>query len=162
MPLNYLKHLPPILDFEASSLSDCSYPISAGLIVSGQIFHWLIKPKPEWVDWSLASQAIHGLKRSHLIEHGMDTQHVYEELNCALTGFDAVYSDNPYWEFRWLSQLGKFNIEIKDVELLIPPAHKNSWKTTFEQQFQKHNLVQHRADHDALALALSIEHLRND
>lgn len=49
-PVSYLKYIPPILDFEASSLFDCSYPISAGLIVNGQKYHWLIKPKPEWVD----------------------------------------------------------------------------------------------------------------
>jgi len=55
--------LPPILDFEASSLSDTSYPISAGLAIDDQAYYWIIKPEPEWIDWSLESQAVHGLKR---------------------------------------------------------------------------------------------------
>jgi hypothetical protein len=162
IPVSNLKHIPPILDFEASSLSDCSYPISAGLIVNGQIHHWLIKPKPEWIDWSLESQAIHGMKRSYLIETGLDVDHVYDEMNRTLAGFDVVYSDNPSWESRWLSHLGRFNVEIKDIQQLIPSHHKGLWKTIFEQQFQKHLLVHHRADHDALALALTIQHTQNN
>lgn len=162
IPINDLKHIPPILDFEASSLSDCSYPISVGLIVNGQIHHWLIKPKPEWIDWSLASQAIHGMKRSYLIENGLEVQRVYDEIMQALVGYDAVYSDNPYWESRWLSQIGSFDVEIKDIQRLIPSHHKESWKTIFEQQFQKHFLMPHRADHDALALALTYHHTQNN
>jgi hypothetical protein len=162
IPVDYLKHIPPILDFEASSLSDCSYPISAGLIVNGQIHYWLIKPKPEWIDWSLASQAIHGMKRSYVIENGFDVQRVYEEMIRALAGFEVVYSDNPYWESRWLTQLGHFGLEVKDIQQLIPSHHKDSWKTVFEQQFQKHLLVHHRADHDALALALTLHHTQNN
>lgn len=162
IPVSYLKHIPPILDFEASSLSDCGYPISTGLVVSGQIHHWLIKPKPEWIDWSLASQAIHGMKRSYLIENGLDVQLVYDEMKRVLAGFDVIYSDNPYWESRWLSQLGRFDVEVKDIQQLIPCHHKDSWKTIFEQQFQKHLLVRHRADHDALALAFTAGHTQNN
>lgn len=161
IPTTHLKHLPPILDFEASSLSDCSYPISAGLVINGQIYHWLIKPKPEWIDWSLASQSIHGIKHSHLIENGQDTQHVCEEINHVLAGFEVVYSDNAYWESRWLTQLGSFSLEIKDVQQLIPCHHKDTWKSIFEQQFNEHNLVRHRADHDALALALTVQLTQN-
>ena len=158
--VSYLKHIPPILDFEASSLSDCSYPISAGLIVGGRIHHWLIRPKPEWIDWSLESQAIHGMKRSFLIENGLDVKHVYNEMNHALAGFDVVYSDNPDWESRWLSQLGHFDVEVKDVSQLIPHHYKSSWKAIFEQQFKEHLLERHRADHDALALALTLQHIQ--
>ena len=40
-----LVDVPPILDFEASSLSDNSYPISAGLVIGGYVHYWVIKPK---------------------------------------------------------------------------------------------------------------------
>ena len=59
--------LPPILDFEASSLSDGSYPITAGLVTNGQIKYWIIKPQPDWIDWSLASQS--SLMSSHQSSH---------------------------------------------------------------------------------------------
>jgi len=159
--INYLQTIPPVLDFEASSLSDCSYPISAGLCVAGTLQYWLIKPRPDWIDWSLASQAIHGLKRSYIEEYGVDADQVYAEMKMMLSRFDVIYSDNPYWERRWLSHLGDFNVEIHDIQDLIPQQNKESWKETLEEQFQINNLTHHRADHDALALSLAVYKLQN-
>ena len=85
------------------------------------------------------------MKRSYLIENGLDVLRVYEEMIHALAGFEVVYSDNPYWESRWLAQLGRFGLEIEDIRQLIPSYYKDSWKTIFAQQFQKHLLVHHRA-----------------
>lgn len=63
--------LPPVLDFEASSLSDGGYPITEGLVINGELRYWAIKPELEWIDWYLASEAIHGIKRSELIDAGI-------------------------------------------------------------------------------------------
>lgn len=93
-----MKALPPILDFEASSLSDTSYPISAGLVVAGHVYYWFIKPEPDWIDWSLQSQAIHGLKRSFIEEHGIPAHQVYAEMIDRLIGHHVIYSDAPEWE----------------------------------------------------------------
>lgn len=81
-----LIYLPPILDFKASSLSDVSYPISAGLIVSGHVYYWIIKPEPDWIDWSLQSQAMHGLKRSYIEDHGVPVHQVCIEMTAILGG----------------------------------------------------------------------------
>ncbi len=159
--IDYLQHIPPILDFEASSLSDCSYPISAGLHVAGHLHYWIIKPREDWIDWSLASQAIHGLKRSHLTDRGIDISQVDRQMRDVLSDINIVYSDNPYWETIWLSRIGQFNLEIRDVRELIPAFDRKYWKLSLEKQFRTHNLTHHRADHDALALALTVYELQN-
>jgi len=67
-----LNNIPHILDFEASCLS-----------ISSQIHHWVIKPKSEKIDLSLTCRAIHGMKRSNLIEK-IGSQNVYNKMNHAL------------------------------------------------------------------------------
>lgn len=154
-----LRDIPPVLDFEASSLSDTSYPITVGLVVKGIIHYWIIKPKPDWVDWSLASQAIHGIKRSYLIDHGIEQDEVLREIHEALRGITTTYSDNPYWERRWLSQLGELDVEVQDIKELVPTELHAEWKDVMQAQFKIYNLMPHRADHDALAISLALKSL---
>lgn len=151
--------LPPILDFEASSLSDTSYPISAGLVVAGQVYYWIIKPEPDWIDWSLQSQAIHGLKRSFLEEHGVPAHQVYVEITEKLNGYQVIYSDAPAWEGLWLQRLGAFNIRIADIGELIGNDQRDGFSSELAKTFANNKLTQHRADHDALAMALTVEKL---
>lgn len=154
--------LPPILDFEASSLSDGSYPITAGLVIQGKVHHWVIKPQPDWVDWSLASQAVHGIKRSELMDFGMPADEVYAQIGELLNGVPIIYSDNPYWESRWLRCLGKFDCEIQDIRELIPVATRQEWPMSLGQTFEVSKLIRHRADHDAYAMYLTVLRLSSD
>jgi hypothetical protein len=152
-----MTELPPILDFEASSLSDTSYPISAGLVVSGHVYYWIIKPQPDWVDWSLQSQAIHGLKRSFIEEHGVPARQVYAEMIDKLVGHKVIYSDAPEWENLWLRRLGVFNLRVADIGELIGNYQRDGFSRELITTFASKNLTQHRADHDALAIALTIQ-----
>lgn len=151
-----LTDIPPILDFEASSLSDTSYPISAGLLYGGKIYYWLIKPQTDWIDWSLASQAIHGIKRSTLLDTGCEANQVSQELQTILMQEPVIYSDNPYWEQKWLNCLGQFSQEIRDIHTLIPTCEPVTVKAVRVGFFEELQLTPHRADHDALALGLTI------
>ncbi len=152
----YLTDVPPILDFEASSLSDCSYPISAGLVVHGRIHYWLIKPESDWIDWDTQSQAIHGLSRFFIEKNGISPRQVFKELSLILAEEKIIYSDNPDCEKLWLSRLGKLDVEIKDVRSLLAPMHQNAFKPQLKNTFKQYDLIQHRADHDALALAITL------
>jgi len=153
-----LVHLPPILDFEASSLSDTSYPISAGLIVEGKVYYWIIKPKPDWIDWSLQSQAIHGLKRSYIEVHGLPADQVFSEISELLTGHNIIYSDAPDWESMWLSRLGKLNTKIDSIFNLIK-MNKKTFSNELLSNFKSHHLIQHRADHDVIAIAFTVKNI---
>jgi len=154
-----MTELPPIIDFEASSLSDTSYPISAGLVVCGQVYYWIIKPEPDWIDWSLPSQAIHGLKRSYIEEHGVPIHQVYAEMMDKLVGYGVIYSDAPEWESLWLRRLGPFHFRVADIGELIGKKQREGFSGELAKTFTTHKLTQHRADHDALAISLTVKKL---
>lgn len=99
------------LDFEASSLSDNSWPIEMGWALVGsdglvESDGCLIRPAADWSlgDWSLESAAIHGIDLDDVISGGIDAVTAYRKLYGALSG-SLVYSDAPKYEARWLERL---------------------------------------------------------
>lgn len=148
-----LKDLPPILDFEASSLVEGeSYPISAGLVVAGQVHYWIIQPEPHWTTWDKDAQAAHGLSREYIVANGIPRQQVYQELTKALAKHEAVYSDNPYWEYYWLECLGPLNTKVESIISLL----ETSTPKFFKQRnitMQQHGLQNHHAADDAVSIA---------
>ncbi|WP_415906923.1 hypothetical protein ACMXYX_17800 (plasmid) [Neptuniibacter sp. QD72_48] len=63
------------IDFEASSLSTESYPISVGLheVFSGDEGYCIISPASvlEWTEWSYEAQKIHKLAKPYIEEDGV-------------------------------------------------------------------------------------------
>lgn len=98
-----------ILDFEASSLSQESWPIEVGLswIANSRVQTWssLIRPDPAWDvgDWSQQSAEVHGIPLSDL-ENAPSAAEVVEAFLNALEGRKLV-SDAPEFEARWLDRL---------------------------------------------------------
>lgn len=95
------------LDCEASSLHHDSHPIEVGWCGEDGVGEaHLIRPAPGWDDWSPASQALHGLSREHLREHGRPhdevAARVLEVLGAPGVG---VVSDAPEHDRRWLGEL---------------------------------------------------------
>ena len=98
-----------ILDFEASSLSEESWPIEIGLswLEHGEVRTWssLIRPAPDWAidDWSPQSASVHGISLSELMDAPSATE-VAETLFRVIGGRRLV-SDAPEFETRWLDRL---------------------------------------------------------
>jgi DNA polymerase III subunit epsilon len=98
-----------ILDFEASSLSQESWPIEVGLswIANGHVQTWssLIRPDPAWDlgDWSPQSAEVHGIHLSKL-EDAPSAAEVAEAFMDVI-GRRRLASDAPEFEGRWLSRL---------------------------------------------------------
>lgn len=93
------------LDFEASSLAKESYPIEvAWVFEDGRAASFLIKPAPDWTDWSLEAQQIHGLSRSKLESEGVAVEAVAHEMLAALAGHE-LFASAPSWDGKWLSVL---------------------------------------------------------
>lgn len=98
-----------ILDFEASSLSEASWPIEIGLswLEHGEVRTWssLIRPAPDWAidDWSPQSASVHGISLSELMDAPSVTE-VAEAFFKILEGRRLV-SDAPEFETRWLDRL---------------------------------------------------------
>ena len=93
------------LDFEASSLSDDSYPVEVGWIFEdGRSESHVIRPAPAWTDWDLAAEAIHGIPRDQLLAEGAVPREVASRLIDQLTGH-SLYATAPSWDGKWLSVL---------------------------------------------------------
>lgn len=97
------------LDFEASSLSQESWPIEVGLswLQGGEVRTWssLIRPAPDWEisDWSAQSADVHGI--------ALETLFDAPAASAVMNGFfdylagKALVSDAPEFEARWLVRL---------------------------------------------------------
>lgn len=104
-------------DFEASSLSEDSFPISFGYcssLMSGQVY---ISPEVDWTDWSIESQKIHGITKDFLDEHGIPASLVVHRLNSQFFG-RVLVCDRPYMDKMWLDKLCSSAKVIPAFELI--------------------------------------------
>ncbi len=148
-----LINVPPTLDFEASSLNrESSYPISVGIVSGGKTFYRLIKPKPEWTEWSTRSEKIHGLTRDEIVAIGSPVEQVVSDITGFLQGQSTVYSDCPEWEAVWARKLG-LNIKFRDVRSLITPSNEARLSEVVAGCIKTKNLKPHNALDDALMLS---------
>ena len=155
-------NVPPILDFEASSLNAFwSYPISVGLVLGGRSYYWEIAPKAEWTDWSEHSEKIHGLSLSYLQQNGQPAEEVCQQVQEVIGSNKIIYSDQPDWERLWAKALGLKNIEIRDVHSLIAPHQESALADTVAHFLESGDLQAHNAKDDAIAIALAVNYLRN-
>lgn len=93
------------LDFEASSLSKKSVPVEvAWVFEDGSSRSFLIKPAPDWTDWSPDAEKIHRISRELLLAEGAPVEEVAKEMTDALSGH-ALYASAPSWDGKWLSVL---------------------------------------------------------
>ena len=98
-----------VIDVEASSLSDESYPIEAAwLSLDGESDSFMINPESVggWDDWSIESESIHGIERSELVDFGISAFDAASRLNSMLTGC-LVISDYAGSDGFWLHRLFK-------------------------------------------------------
>jgi hypothetical protein len=93
------------LDFEASSLSDDSYPIEvAWVFEDGASETHLIRPAPSWTDWDPQAAATHGYSRAALLADGEPNDAVARRLVERLAGH-VLFASAPSWDGKWLSVL---------------------------------------------------------
>jgi hypothetical protein len=93
------------LDFEASSLSNNSYPIEVAWVFQDGTFEThLIRPAPTWLDWDERAALTHGYSRDDLFAAGEAHDAVARRLVEALTGH-ALFASAPSWDGKWLSVL---------------------------------------------------------
>ncbi|SFP45096.1 transcriptional regulator [Sphingomonas rubra] len=93
------------LDFEASSLSDRSYPVEvAWVFQDGRSESHLIRPATEWTDWDEEAEAIHGISREQLAGEGDPHDVVGARMVEALIDHE-LFASAPSWDGKWLSVL---------------------------------------------------------
>lgn len=116
------------LDFEASSLAKKSYPIEiAWVCEDGTEESHLIRPAPDWTDWSVEAEGLHGLSRDQLLAEGTPHDIVARRMVESLTGHD-LYATAPSWDGRWLSLLlrkggqPRHALRLRDTEVVQAAA----------------------------------------
>lgn len=116
------------LDFEASSLSDDSYPIEVGWVFEdGTEESHLIRPAPKWTDWDPTAEAVHGLSRTALEAAGEPHDAVARRMLDRLAGHD-LYASSPSWDGKWMSVLlraaglPRHALRLRDSELAFAEA----------------------------------------
>lgn len=152
------------LDIEASDIHPQSYPIEIGVsLPSGNGYCSLIKPPPEWSHWSDEAEAVHGISRQEICEHGKSVSEVAHALNRYLNG-KTVYSDcwvlDQPWMIR-LFQAAKLEPDfiLRDVMYCLSEseyAQLGEIKSAIESEL---NIERHRATNDARILQLAVERI---
>lgn len=93
------------LDFEASGLGKRGFPIEVGWVrEDGAAEEHLIRPAPDWDEWDLEAERVHGIPRERLEREGEPHDAVARRMVEALTGHD-LYASAPSWDGQWLSRL---------------------------------------------------------
>lgn len=118
-----------LIDFEASSLEPGGFPIEVGWVShSGEGECRLIRPSPDWQEWSATSEAVHGISRGMLHEHGLPHALVAAELGrCLAPETATVFADSPAFDGEWLHMLLRSGgirdrIPVRDVIELYAAA----------------------------------------
>ncbi len=115
---------PAFIDFEASSLSQHSWPIEVGLawLEVGRVVveSRLIRPRPEWPesDWDPASEAVHKISRSEL--KGAESADDVVDWLIKAIGRRVLVSDAPEFDQHWMDRLlGEPGPKIHDFDMAV-------------------------------------------
>jgi hypothetical protein len=93
------------IDIEASSLSENGFPIEVAWVTEAGIgVSALIRPEPDWSDWSAEAEALHRISRQLLLEQGRQASSVAQEMTFACKNRRLV-SDSPAFDQAWLVAL---------------------------------------------------------
>jgi hypothetical protein len=159
--------IPTILDIEASGFGRGSYPIEVGFIAGdGSLFCGLIQPEPDWQHWDERAEALHGISRELLQQHGRPSGWMAGELNRRLHG-QTVYCDGWGLDYPWLARLFDAaglqpRFRLDDLRRLLSEDEAQRWRGVTEAVRRRQQLTRHRASADARVLQLALRELKGE
>ena len=124
--------VPGIIDIEASGFGRDSYPIEVGLVLpDGETHCHIIRPDDSWTHWDQSAEAVHGIRRSLLLEKGLPPNQVAAELNRLLAG-NKVYTDAWSYDISWLGKLYDLCglpqlFRLESLRMLMSEAQADLW-----------------------------------
>ena len=152
---------PSFLDFEASSLSNSSYPIEvAWNDAEGRIYSYLIKPHDSWTEWDSESEKIHGISRAKIESEGLRPAEVCFRMREQI-GDSVLYSDAASFEQFWIDRLFEAGEECESPFTISQITNIPKFKTFIRNHIAYTDLkkrahdaigIQHRAAADVEAL----------
>jgi hypothetical protein len=157
--------MPAIIDLEASGFGRGSYPIEVGIaLADGSVHALLIKPAEGWDHWDEKAQAIHGITRDYLQEHGKTPREVAIFLNDLCSGL-TLYSDAWSFDSSWLGRLFDEAEIIQRFKLdtltrLLSEDDMSVWSDTKDAMVKQLGLEMHRAANDVMLLRETYKKLK--
>lgn len=151
---------PPIIDVEASGFGKGSYPIEVGCVLpDGRSYCALIKPMDHWTYWDPAAEAMHGIDRESLFEHGLPPLSVAIRLNTLLQGM-TIYSDAWGHDYSWLACLHDAagvpaTYHVDHITRITPQVEAAYWEAVRSDVEQSLRVRRHRASADAKVLQMT-------
>lgn len=151
---------PAIIDVEASGFGAGSYPIEIGCVLAdGRSYCALIQPVAEWTHWDPAAEAMHGISREVLAQHGLPPLSVAIRLNALLHG-QTVYSDAWAHDYAWLATLHEAArvppaYRVDHLARITPEIEARRWKDIRDDVQQSLQVERHRASADARVLQMT-------
>jgi hypothetical protein len=158
-------NVPAILDVEASGFGRGSYPVEVGYVLSdGESQCMLVRPAPDWNHWSPAAEGLHRIRRADLLEYGLPTVAVADELNHRLCG-RTLYTDAWGHDYSWLAMLYDAarrapTFRLESLQALLTDSEITRWAALKEQVATVLGLPRHRACADAHLLQATFGKLR--
>jgi hypothetical protein len=158
-------NVPAILDVEASGFGRGSYPVEVGYVLEeGSSQCMLVRPAPDWDHWSPAAEKLHRIRRADLLEYGLPTTVVADELNHHLSG-RTLYTDAWGHDYSWLAMLydaaGRApTFRLESLLSLLTDSEVARWSALKEQVATVLGLPRHRACADARLLQATFRKLR--
>ena len=157
--------MPAIIDLEASGFGRGSYPIEVGIaLADGSVHALLIKPAEGWDHWDEKAEAIHGITRDYLQEHGKTPREVAIFLNDLCSGL-TLYSDAWSFDSSWLGRLFDEAEIIQRFKLdtltrLLSEDDMSVWSDTKDAMLKQLGLEMHRAANDVMLLRETYKKLK--
>ena len=146
--------VPAIVDVEASGFGVGSYPIEVSVVLSDQSIHcFLIRPEESWVHWDKNAEALHGISREMLREHGRPIREVADGLNRLLRS-QTVYSDAWSYDSSWLGKLYDAadmlqGFRLETLRVILSERQMAIWESVRLEVVDELKLKRHRASADA-------------
>ncbi|BDR33919.1 hypothetical protein [Photobacterium damselae] len=158
-----------ILNFEASGLSDQSYPIEVGYALpDAEGYSLLINPlsaATQWNYWDdFAEQQLHHRSRQELITKGLNVGDVCQHLNQVLGHYEVVLCGSQ-WDLFWLGRLYQA-AHMRPSFLLLEVGQwlkqnngieRECFKSVFEPRFDVKNRAMSNARQMQVAISQLVE-----
>ncbi len=153
-----------VLDIEASGFGRNSYPIEIGYVLpDGRARCTLIRPAEHWTHWDSEAEALHGITRSKLRQHGRSPTEVARTLNVDLAG-RTVYCDGWAHDYAWLGALFEEaglspHFKLETVGRLLDERRLSRLGEARASALVELGLSRHRASNDARVLQRALARL---
>ncbi|WP_186392807.1 MULTISPECIES: hypothetical protein [unclassified Pannonibacter] len=158
-----------VIDFEASSLNDGSYPIEFGYCdLDMNSGGFLIRPETEWTDWHPEAASAHGIPRELLFASGIPAHEAAERVNYMADGGRSFLCDGGASDQRWyevlfratgvvpeIMTLRDFDFRLSTAVGFVRSQAESVRDLGFLVEMRETGILKspHRAEQDARALA---------